>query len=396
MIRKSEPVKIYRLAFWRAVPFIFYILSKIDCMKKFLTHLSRITLATLLAAAILVALFDTSLPDKLAPYMGHYLNYIAPLFLLIASLYIVAWYWHDLSNNGGTITDKYGYTQTKFHPLSAYLRNWLGTIKRTWRDANDFYDHPRLMALALVFLPIFTDEFNYSYHDEQLVPYAGNIIAPRTDSWGTHTADSRYLREWAKDVGQDKVRLTEVNLEEKRPTAKPIWETTALLGGIAVLVILCAMLYHTPDMPSIFPIALLILALAVVGFIVILWLPTKAPDRVVITDEPYPEGTITLHGVSNWHSTAVTILAITDYATRTARPRAEAVERIELALRGYIFCLPGGGTYTPATPEAAYEWARQELYQHSVITPEADSQNAERIGTYHHTFINNEAGEGQG
>lgn len=365
-------------------------------MKKFLTHLSRITLATLLAAAILVALFDTSLPDKLAPYMGHYLNYIAPLFLLIASLYMVAWYWHGLSNNGGTITDKQGYEQTSYRTFNQHMQNWVGTIKRTWCDANDFYDHPRLMAVALVFLPIFTDEFNYSYHDEQLVPYAQNIIAPRTDSWGTHTADSRYLREWAKDVGHHKVLLTEVNLAEKNPNPKPIWETLTAIGVISALAIFCYMLYRTPNMPSIFPITLLILTLAVISFILILWLPTKTPEHVVITDEPYPEGTITLHGASSWHKTAAEILAITDYATRTARPRAEAIERIELALRGYIFCLPGGGTYTPATPEAAYEWARQELYQHSVITPEADSQNAERIGTYLHTFINNEAGEGQG
>lgn len=362
-------------------------------MKKFLKHLTRITLTTLLAAAIFVALFDTSLPDKLAPYMGNYFNYAPALFIAVVATYTLMWQMFG-TREDDTITDKQGYKQTRYRTSVADLRNWVGTIKRTWRDANDFYDHPRLMALALVFLPIFTDEFNYSYHDGQLVPYAGNIIAPRTDSWGTHTAASRYLREWAKDVGQDKVRLTEVNLAEKNPRPNPIWETLTPIGAVSALAILCYLLYRSPDVPRIFPAALLILTLAIISFILILWLPTKAPDRVVITDEPYPEGTMTLNGTSNWHKTAAEILAITDYATRTNRPRAEAIERIELALRGYIFCLPGGGTYTPATPEAAYEWARQELYSHSIITPEADYQNAEPIGAWHITVATDTA-EGQ-
>lgn len=69
-------------------------------------------------------------------------------------------------------------------------------------------------------------------------------------------------------------------------------------------------------------------------------------------------------GPRRWHALAAQILAITDYTHRYGRPREEALARIELVLRSNIFQIEG----VNATPEAAYEWARAELYDFSAVS----------------------------
>ena len=69
-------------------------------------------------------------------------------------------------------------------------------------------------------------------------------------------------------------------------------------------------------------------------------------------------------GPRRWHALAAQILAITDYTHIHGRPREEALTRIELVLRSNIFQVEG----VNATPEAAYEWARAELYDFSAVS----------------------------
>lgn len=69
-------------------------------------------------------------------------------------------------------------------------------------------------------------------------------------------------------------------------------------------------------------------------------------------------------GPRRWHALAAQILAITDYTHIHGRPREEALARIELVLRSNIFQIEG----VNATPEAAYEWARAELYDFSAVS----------------------------
>ena len=69
-------------------------------------------------------------------------------------------------------------------------------------------------------------------------------------------------------------------------------------------------------------------------------------------------------GKRQWHALAAQILAITDYTHIHGCPREEALTRIELVLRSNIFQIEG----VNATPEAAYEWARAELYDFSAVS----------------------------
>ena len=239
-------------------------------------------------------------------------------------------------------------------------------------------------ALRCLFFPFGSDTYRYVaelINADKTFPFHQGIVAPKVNEYNQAviTGYSGQLSRYFETVGADLGFTVSTYAPDSMPSIprdsalgkilgtlgrvagfKPVRIVFWLLLWAGVMVTIIALL--EPPFTYIFS-ALLGLS---IGVIVHLETTTKHTEKPALNRrlELGRSNLIIEPGPRRWHALAAQILAITDYIHINGLPREEALARIELVLRSNIFQIEG----VNATPEAAYEWARAELYDFSAVS----------------------------
>ena len=245
-------------------------------------------------------------------------------------------------------------------------------------------------ALWCLLCPFGNDKYRYvaeRINADKTFPFHQGIVAPKVNKYsqavitGYTEQLARYFETVGADLGftvstydpgampsipHDSALGKVLGALRRVAGFKPVRIVFWLILWVGAMVAIIALL--EPPFTYIFS-ALLGLSIGVITHLEVTTKPTKEPE-----DERFKElnrrlelgrsNLIIEPGPRRWHALAAQILTITDYTHIHGLPREEALTRIELVLRSNIFQIEG----VNATPEAAYEWARSELYDFSAVS----------------------------
>lgn len=245
-------------------------------------------------------------------------------------------------------------------------------------------------ALWCLFFPFGNDKYRYvaeRINADKTFPFHQGIVAPKVNKYSQAviTGYTEQLARYFETVGADlgfTVSTYDPDSVPSIPHDSALGKMLGALGRVAgfkpvrivfwlilcvgAMVAIIALL--EPPVTYIFS-ALLGLSISCIVHFETTTKPTKEPENEHLKAffrrvELGRSNLIIEPGQRQWHALAAQILAITDYIHVHGRPREEALARIELVLRSNIFQIEG----INATPEAAYEWARAELYDFSAVS----------------------------
>lgn len=256
----------------------------------------------------------------------------------------------------------------------------------------DRFGHRRSPAQALwcLLFPFENDKYRYVaglINADKTFPFHQGVVAPKVNEYdqAVVTGYSGQLARYFETVGADLGFAISTYDPESAPSIphdsalgkilgplgrvagfKPVRIIFWLLLWAGVMVTITAL--SEPPISYVFS-ALFGLLIGAITHLEFTTKPTKEPGNELSKelDRRLDLGRSNLiiePGPRRWHALAAQILAITDYTHIHGLPREEALTRIELVLRSNIFQIEG----VNATPAAAYEWARAELYDFSAVS----------------------------
>lgn len=245
-------------------------------------------------------------------------------------------------------------------------------------------------ALWCLLFPFENDKYRYVaelINADKTFPFRQGIVAPKVNKYSQAviTGYTEQLARYFETVGADlgfTVSTYDPDSMPSIPRDSALGKVLGALGrairlkSVSIIFLLLVWACVMVTITALFepPVSTMISALFGIPFGLILYLEFFSKPIEAPLDERFKElnhqlelgrsNLIIEPGQRQWHALAAQILAITDYTHIHGRPREEALARIELVLRSNIFQIEG----INATPEAAYEWARAELYDFSAVS----------------------------
>lgn len=279
--------------------------------------------------------------------------------------------------------------------LSARMHRHLAVVAALYAGVEPTEAHPGVdrspaRAAWCLFFPFENDKYSYVADlitADKTFPFHQGVVAPKVNKYSQAviTGYTEQLARYFETVGADLGFTVSTYDPDSAPSIPHDSALGKILGGLGrvaeykpvriafwlilwagAMVAMIALL--EPPFTYIFS-ALLGLSIGGVVHYEVTTKPTKEPEdeqfnATLRRIELGRSNLIIEPGQRQWHALAAQILAITDYTHIHGLPRDEALARIELVLRSNIFQLEG----INATPEAAYEWARAELYDFSAVS----------------------------